>query len=73
MITDGMAMVPVLGTTRFIRAYAGVRPLVCAGSGSDDRTVSRGFSLLDHEEDGLHNFITITGGKLTTFRLMARE
>ena len=73
MIDDGKAMVPQLATTRYIRAYAGVRPLVRSGSGSDDRAVSRGFSLLEHENDGLDNFITITGGKLTTYRLMAEK
>ncbi|MBR9985004.1 MAG: anaerobic glycerol-3-phosphate dehydrogenase subunit A [Desulfosarcina sp.] len=73
MIDDGVAMVPKLANTRFIRAYAGVRPLVRSGNGSDDRAVSRGFSLLDHESDGLENFITITGGKLTTSRLMAEK
>ncbi|MFQ5485751.1 MAG: anaerobic glycerol-3-phosphate dehydrogenase subunit A, partial [Desulfobacterales bacterium] len=39
----------------------------------DDRSVSRGFALLDHAEDHLENFITITGGKLTTYRLMAEK
>ena len=73
MIDDGMAMVPKLADTRFIRAYAGVRPLVRSGNGSDDRAVSRGFSLQDHDSDGLDNFITITGGKLTTYRLMAEK
>jgi len=73
MLDDGEAMVPQLATTRYIRAYAGVRPLVRSGSGSDDRAVSRGFSLLDHENHGLDNFITITGGKLTTYRLMAEK
>ena len=73
MIDDGMAMMPKLADTRFIRAYAGVRPLVKTGGGSDDRSMSRGFSLIDHESDGLDNFITITGGKLTTYRLMAEK
>jgi glycerol-3-phosphate dehydrogenase len=73
MLDDGMAMIPKLSDTRYIRAYAGVRPLVRSGSGSDDRAVSRGFSLLDHEADGLDNFISITGGKLTTYRLMAEK
>ncbi|MCB2146783.1 MAG: anaerobic glycerol-3-phosphate dehydrogenase subunit A [Deltaproteobacteria bacterium] len=73
MIVDGMAMVPKLADTRYIRAYAGVRPLVRSGNASDDRAVSRGYSLLDHEPDGLENFITITGGKLTTYRLMAEK
>lgn len=73
MLDDGMAMVPKLADTRFIRAYAGVRPLVKSGNGADDRAMSRGFSLLDHEAHGLDNFITITGGKLTTYRLMAEK
>lgn len=73
LIDDGRAMVPALETTRYIRAYAGVRPLVRSGNGADDRAVSRGYSLLDHERDGLDNFITITGGKLTTYRLMAEK
>ena len=73
MIVDGMAMIPKLAETRYIRAYAGVRPLLQSGNGADDRAVSRGYSLLDHEADGLNNFITITGGKLTTYRLMAEK
>lgn len=73
MIDDGRAMVPKLASTRYIRAYAGVRPLVQSGNGSDDRAVSRGYSLLDHETDGLDNLVTITGGKLTTYRLMAEK
>ncbi|BBO70259.1 glycerol-3-phosphate dehydrogenase subunit A [Desulfosarcina alkanivorans] len=73
MIDDGMALIPSLAETRYIRAYAGVRPLVRAGGGSDDRAVSRGYSLLDHDADGLSNFTTITGGKLTTYRLMAEK
>lgn len=73
MIDDGMAMIPKLADTRYIRAYAGVRPLVKSGNDDDDRAVSRGFSLMDHQADGLDNFITITGGKLTTYRLMAEK
>lgn len=72
IINQGKQMVPALGSRRYIRAYCGVRPLVSA-QGGDDRNVSRGFSLLDHARDGAGNFITITGGKLTTFRLMAEK
>ncbi|MCP5821441.1 anaerobic glycerol-3-phosphate dehydrogenase subunit A, partial [Klebsiella pneumoniae] len=36
------------------------------------RSISRGIVLLDHEKrDGLRGFLTITGGKLMTYRLMA--
>ena len=72
IINEGRQMVPALGQRRYIRAYSGVRPLVSSGSG-DDREVTRGFVLLDHERDGVSNFITITSGKLTTYRLMAEK
>lgn len=74
MIDEATAMVPALADVRYIRAYAGVRPLVDLGNGEDDdRSVSRGFVLLDHAKDNIDNFITITGGKLTTYRLMAEK
>jgi glycerol-3-phosphate dehydrogenase len=66
-------MVPALMTTRYVRAYAGVRPLLSTVAEADDRSISRGFVVLDHEADGLSNFVTVTGGKLTTFRLMAEK
>lgn len=72
IIKEGAAMVPDLGITRYVRAYAGVRPLVFSGEG-EGRNISRNFSLLGHEDEGLENFISITGGKLTTFRLMAEK
>lgn len=72
IIKEGSVMVPGLATARYIRSYAGVRPLVKNGNGKG-RSVSRNFTLKDHEADGLENFVTITGGKLTTFRLMAEK
>ena len=43
-----------------------------ADSSASGRNVSRGIVLLDHEKrDGIKGLITITGGKLTTCRLMA--
>ncbi|MCB1859693.1 MAG: anaerobic glycerol-3-phosphate dehydrogenase subunit A [Gammaproteobacteria bacterium] len=73
-LDQGIAMLPGLATTRFIRAFSGVRPLVQAAEGiQDGRQASRGFTLFDHESQGLENFATITGGKLTTFRLMAER
>jgi glycerol-3-phosphate dehydrogenase len=73
IVSEAAAMIPVLETTRYIRAYAGVRPLVGSQSAGDDRSVSRGFALLDHVADDLENFVTISGGKLTTYRLMAEK
>lgn len=73
IIDDARAMIPMLETTRYIRAYSGVRPLVLSGKSGDARSVSRGFSLIDHAHDNVDNFITITGGKLTTYRMMAEK
>jgi glycerol-3-phosphate dehydrogenase len=73
MVGEAVKMIPALETVRYIRAYAGVRPLVGSRSASDDRGISRSFALIDHCEDGLENFATISGGKLTTFRLMAEK
>lgn len=73
-IEQGAGMIPALRNIRYIRAYSGVRPLLMAKTGaSDDRDQSRGFALFDHEAEGLTNFLTVTGGKLTTFRLMAEK
>lgn len=75
IIDEGAAMTPVIASTRFIRAYCGVRPLISSTSANDDRNVSRGFVLIDHgeAEDPIENVISITGGKLTTYRLMAEK
>jgi len=73
IVEEAARMLPVLAATRFVRAYAGVRPLVGAPDVADGRAVSRGFALFDHEDHGLANLATITGGKLTTCRLMAER
>jgi glycerol-3-phosphate dehydrogenase len=72
-IREGAAMIPALAGARYIRAFSRVRPLLQATGNARDRAASRGFALLDHTEQGLGNFCTITGGKLTTFRLMAEK
>ncbi len=72
LITEGAKLAPSLLSTRILRAYAGVRPLVSADDDPSGRNISRGIVCLDHEErDGLKGLITITGGKLTSYRLMA--
>ena len=72
LITEGAKLSPALSSTRILRAYAGVRPLVSADDDPTGRNISRGIVCLDHEtRDGLKGLITITGGKLMTYRLMA--
>ncbi|WP_440589524.1 anaerobic glycerol-3-phosphate dehydrogenase subunit A [Pectobacterium brasiliense] len=72
LMREGSMLAPTLASTRILRAYAGVRPLVANDGDPSGRSVSRGIVLLDHaSRDGLEGFITITGGKLMTYRLMA--
>lgn len=72
-VIEGAAMIPALATARYIRAFSRVRPLLQSSDKDDDRDATRGFALLDHTSQELMNFCTITGGKLTTFRLMAEK
>ncbi len=73
LITEGAQLAPSLSSTRILRAYAGVRPLVSVDNDPSGRNISRGIVCLDHEQrDGLKGFVTITGGKLMTYRLMAQ-
>ena len=72
LLREGEKLSPLLAQTRILRAYAGVRPLVASDDDPSGRNVSRGIVLLDHAvRDGVEGFITITGGKLMTYRLMA--
>lgn len=72
LLREGCMLAPALAHTRILRAYAGVRPLVASDDDPSGRSVSRGIVVLDHAtRDGVEGFITITGGKLMTYRLMA--
>jgi len=73
IIRESSAMIPELKNSTFIRAFSGVRPLISSQDNSEGRDLSRGHVLIDHAADGVENFITITGGKLTTYRLMAEK
>lgn len=71
LLREGVKIAPSLATTRIIRAYAGVRPLVASDDDPSGRSISRGIVCLDHaQRDGLEGMITITGGKMMTYRLM---
>ncbi len=78
LINLGEGLLPEIERFRVIRAFAGVRPLYQERH-SDTlieekmREVSRGFALIDHEEQGLEGFLSIVGGKFTTYRLMAER
>lgn len=72
LLNQGCQLVPSLSWTRILRAYAGVRPLIADDSDPSGRKISRGIVCLDHAtRDGAEGFVTISGGKLMTYRLMA--
>ncbi|HET9323373.1 MAG TPA: anaerobic glycerol-3-phosphate dehydrogenase subunit GlpA [Gaiellaceae bacterium] len=72
MLDEGEKLVPGFREARALRVWAGARPLFSAEEVADTREVSRSHALIDHRErEGIEGFVTITGGKTTTFRLMA--
>lgn len=76
LLEEAVKMVPVVEEMGVQRYYAAVRPLYQPPTEGKEarREVSRAFFVLDHEElDGLGGLITITGGKVTTCRLMAEK
>jgi glycerol-3-phosphate dehydrogenase len=74
MLEEGDKLVPGLAQSRALRAWSGVRPLYKDADVASDRDLSRDFKLLDHRErDGRDGFISIVGGKYTTYRLMAER
>ncbi len=74
LLNAGEKLVPNLSRTRVLRAFCGVRPLVTTDKNASGRDITRGIVLIDHRQrDGLDNFITIAGGKLMTYRLMAEQ
>jgi len=78
LMSLGEGLVPEIERFRVIRAFAGVRPLY-KETDSDTittekgREVSREFALIDHYEQGVEGFLSIVGGKFTTYRLMAER
>jgi glycerol-3-phosphate dehydrogenase len=77
MLDDGERLVPGFRLARALRVWAGVRPLFQdekAGAVADTRDVSRTHAVVDHRRrDGVDGLLTMSGGKLTTLRLMAQD
>ncbi|MEI8132416.1 MAG: FAD-dependent oxidoreductase [Leptolinea sp.] len=72
MVDRAAEMVPAVRQAGWRGSYMSARPLI--QSGTDARSLSRTFKCYDHEADqGLKGFITITGGKATTCRVMAEK
>ncbi len=74
ILEEAEAMTPGISRARILRSWGGVRPLYDPGIAADGRGAKRTFSVLDHAEtDGIEGFISVLGGKLTTYRLMAER
>jgi glycerol-3-phosphate dehydrogenase len=77
MLDDGERLVPGFRDARALRVWAGVRPLfqdARVGEVKDTRDVSRTHAVVDHRaRDGVEGLLTMSGGKLTTLRLMAED
>lgn len=68
----GEPLFPRVRSYRILRAFAGTRPLYTPG-GAQGRQASRGFHVVDHSAEGLCGMVSVFGGKLTTYRLMAER
>ena len=79
ILQESAVLLPGIRNATIMRSWAGVRPLYdpevnARSEGAGGRESSRTFTVLDHSrEHGLQGMVTITGGKLTTFRLMAEK
>jgi len=79
LVREGGVMVPSMQDADALRVYAGIRPLQKPLTIDTEtvhhstRDVSRGFQILDHTSKGVNNFISVTGGKVTLYRLMSEK
>ncbi|MGA8206526.1 MAG: FAD-dependent oxidoreductase [Candidatus Dormiibacterota bacterium] len=78
LMAAGEALIPGFSGAQVLRSWAGARPLFpkgdVAGQVQHTRYVTRSHAVIRHgQTDGVARLITITGGKFTTFRLMAQD
>lgn len=81
IVSETEAFLPGIRRATVWRSWAGVRPLYDPEADveesterghADSREATRTFDVLDHAaKDGVEGLVSIVGGKLTTFRLMA--
>lgn len=73
ILAEAEAMTPGISRARILRSWGGVRPLYDPGASAEGRSAARTFTVLDHTADGAAGLLSIVGGKLTTYRLMAER
>lgn len=66
-------VLPNVRSARIVRTMAGIRPTIYAWGPNEDK-LSRDHRIYDHgERDGIHGLLSMIGGKLAAFRIMAEE
>jgi glycerol-3-phosphate dehydrogenase len=76
MLDCGEALVPGFRQARGLHCWVGARPLIRDDSvkPAETRKMRRGMFIFDHaSRDGVEGMLSVAGGKLTTYRLMAQE
>ncbi len=76
--TQTNSLLPGVAAATLVHCWAGVRPLydgrLPGARSPDPHAWSRDFTVLDHaKRDGISGLVSIVGGKLTSFRLMAER
>lgn len=74
LITETNNIIPNASLTRdsIVFTYSGVRPLPYE-AGKKPGSITRKHILFDHKPEGVNNFISLIGGKLTTYRHVGEE
>ncbi|MCL5994710.1 MAG: FAD-dependent oxidoreductase [Chloroflexi bacterium] len=73
MIDLTAQMVPAVKSIKPRGVWAAARPLIGSAKLAGGRELSRTFECFDHTREGVPGFITITGGKTVTARVMAEK
>jgi glycerol-3-phosphate dehydrogenase len=75
LLAEAENLIPDIGGHRALRVWCGIRPMPQVSPEAETtRGMRRAHAVIDHEQaDGVAGLISVVGGKLTTFRLMAQQ
>ncbi len=75
LLEEATFMIPLISAFDIVRTYSSVRPVIMSGEMKSDgpRAATRDFTVQAGKETGLSNLVTLSGGKMTTSRLMGEE
>ena len=73
LLSGAEELFPNINNYKSYRTWSGIRPLIKPKKINKNLPLSRCHKVIDHEGEGLKNFLTICGGALTTHRSMAED